>query len=327
MHSVFSGLASSSQKLTKQLSKKREKEATHRIMGGVDLRIERFRRSRLERNRRMRQIKTTATQETTSATQETPTATPSLPQIMWVNVNASSTSATTQQTMYIELWEAAKNGDVENFLNCLEVFTQEKKIPLTTIISQLTFPQKDTFLHVAASCGHEDFSGFIAEHFRNLITCKNHKGDSALHLATRGRYLGVVKVISNCLKSLYSDFNRDDGLLLIDEERVKLLEKRLEERVAENDEGNTPLHEALLNDHKEIAEYLIKMNVEAAYHVNKEGKSPLYMAVEAGRTELVEDILNGRSEYMHLLDEQLTRGKSLLHTAVMGRNIGMSCKL
>ncbi|KAK1371766.1 PGG domain-containing protein [Heracleum sosnowskyi] len=294
-------------------------------MGRVDLRIEHLRRSRLEssrleRNRRMRQIKTTATQKAPSAT---PSATPSLPQIMRVNVDPSNTNVGTQQTMYIELWEAAKNGDVENFLKCLEEFTEEKNIPLTTILSQLTFPQKDTFLHVAASFGHEDFSGFIADHFRDLITCKNLKGDSALHLAARGGHLGVVKVISNCQKSLYSDFNRDDGLLLTDEERMKLLEKGLEERVAENDEGSTPLHEALLNDHMEIVDYLIKGNVEAAYHVNKEGKSPLYMAVEAGNTDLVKYILNGRSEYMHLLDEQLTRGKSLLHAAVMTRNIAV----
>ncbi|KAL8110812.1 protein ACCELERATED CELL DEATH 6-like [Apium graveolens] len=272
-------------------------------MGRADLDIERSRRSRSERLKRMRQLKTT------TATQKTPAATP----------------VPIQQTMYIELWEAAKNGDVESFLNCLENITREKKIPLTTILSQLTFPHKDTFLHVAASCGHEELSGFIADHFRNLITCKNHKGDSALHVAARGGHLGVVEIISSFQESLYSDSNRGDGdgLVLTDEERVTLLEKKLEERVAENDEGNTPLHEAFFVDHEEIAEYLIRRNVEAAYHVNKEGKSPLYMAVEAGKTELVEEILNGRSEFMHLLDEQLVKGKSLLHAAIAGRNIAI----
>ncbi|KAK1371779.1 hypothetical protein POM88_037871 [Heracleum sosnowskyi] len=72
---------------------------------------------------------------------------------------------------------------------------------------------------------------------------------------------------------------------MTDEERVALVKQRLEERVLVNDEGNTALHEALLNDHKDIAEYLIKGNVEAAYYVNNQGKSPLYMAVAAGNTE------------------------------------------
>lgn len=115
--------------------------------------------------------------------------------------------------------------------------------------------------------------------------------------------------------------------VLTDEERVALVKQRFEEKVLVNDEGNTALHEALLNDHKDIAEYLIKKNVEAAYYVNKQGKSPLYMAVAAGNTEYVNNILNGRSEHMHLLHEQLVQGKSLPHAAIMERNIAILRKI
>lgn len=59
-----------------------------------------------------------------------------------------------------------------------------------------------------------------------------------------------------------------------------------------------------------IAEYLVKWNVETSYSIIKQGKSPLWIAVEAGNIEYFNYILN---EYMHLLDEQLTNVKSLLH--------------
>ncbi|KAK1371773.1 hypothetical protein POM88_037865 [Heracleum sosnowskyi] len=131
--------------------------------------------------------------------------------------------------------------------------------------------------------------------------------------------LDVLHLVSR--DSLYRDTNRDECRVLTDEERVALVKQRLEERVLVNDEGNTALHEALLNDYKDIAEYLIKENVEAAYYVNNQGKSPLYMAVAAGNTEYVNNILNGISEHKNLLHEQLVHGKSLPHAAIMGRNI------
>ncbi|KAK1390770.1 hypothetical protein POM88_018948 [Heracleum sosnowskyi] len=46
-----------------------------------------------------------------------------------------------------------------------------------------------------------------------------------------------------------------------------------------------------------------------------------HKAVEAGNIEYVNNILSERSVYIHLLDEQLTKGKSLLHAAIIGRNI------
>lgn len=293
-------------------------------MGLADLQIQELRRSKhwIERHRRMKHLRTA-------------TSTPNLPPYILVNpitstiVNVPDANGTTrEQIMDSELWEATKVGNVENFITCLENFTIENDLPLVTIFSQLTNPQGDTFLHVAASYGHEELSGFIVHHFRTLIICKNHKGDSALHLAAREGHLGVVDIIlSFHLDNLYRDSNWDDCVVLTDEERVALVKQRLEEKVLVNEEGNTALHEALLNDHKDIAVYLIRNNVEAAYYVNKEGKSPLYMAVAAGNTEYVNNVLNGRSEHMHILHEKLVQGKSLPHAAIMGRNIGTSCHI
>ncbi|KAK1371772.1 hypothetical protein POM88_037864 [Heracleum sosnowskyi] len=169
-----------------------------------------------------------------------------------------------------------------------------------------------TLIWAHTSNGHEELCAFIAHHFNNLIACKNHKGNSALQLAAGRGHLGVVEIILTFRKQVWiMTLTGGDSLVLTDEERMALDKRRLEERVAVNDEGNAALHEALLNSHKTIAEYLIKWDVEAAHHVNKQGKPPLRISVKAGNIEYVNEILNKRSKYMHLLDKELTKGRSI----------------
>ncbi|XP_063948281.1 protein ACCELERATED CELL DEATH 6-like [Daucus carota subsp. sativus] len=219
---------------------------------------------------------------------------------------AESIGIQQQQIMDLELWEAAKNGDVDNFITCLEIFSKYNDAPLSTIFSQLTFPGQDTFLHVAAGYGHEDLVSFIVNHFFELVTCRNHKGDLALHLAARAGHVGVVAM-----------------LLRVEEEKEGNETQAKFPCLAVNDDGNTALHEAMLYNHKDVANCLIESNIEAAYYVNKQGKSPLYLAVESSEIEYVSSILHGQSENMHLLDEQLTKGRSLMHAAIRIQSIGM----
>lgn len=238
---------------------------------------------------------------------------------------AESDGIKQQHTMDLELWEAMKNGDIDNFITCLEKFCQNNATHLSIIFSQLTVPDQDTFLHVAARYGHEDLAGFIANHYFELLKCRNHKGDSALHLAARAGHFGVVAMLLRVeqaeQKYKYQVDDREIYYNFMNKEELYM--KREEERVAINDEGNTALHEAMLYDHKNVALCLIEYNVEAAYYVNKQGKSPLYMAVESSNMEYVSNIFRRRSSYTHLLDEQLIKGKSLLHAAIRNKSTGM----
>ncbi|KAL8245151.1 hypothetical protein R6Q59_011409 [Mikania micrantha] len=68
-------------------------------------------------------------------------------------------------------------------------------------------------------------------------------------------------------------------------------------KIAANEDGNTPLHEALIHNRDEIAEFLLwdigdLKNV--LVKVNKKGKSPLNLAVESQNTKMVDTILNFR---------------------------------
>lgn len=232
-----------------------------------------------------------------------------------------------QQIMDVKLLEAAENGDVDNFITCLEKFSEDNNTCLSNIFRQLTHTEQDTFLHVAVSYGHYDLTTYIAYNFSQLLTCRNHQGDSALHLATRVGDYHVVEILLRVGKVLEKNQNKKHDLLtsyrLKTHGKNQVL-KREEETLVINDDGNTALHESMLYDHnKYLVFLLIESNVEAAYYVNKQGKSPLYLAVESGNLEYVEKIFYQRSECMHLLDEQLVKGKSLLHAAIRRKSLGM----
>ncbi|RVW21008.1 hypothetical protein CK203_111425 [Vitis vinifera] len=87
-----------------------------------------------------------------------------------------------------------------------------------------------------------------------------------------------------------------------------------------NKEGNTVLHEALINRCKqeEVVEILIKADPQVAYYPNKEGKSPLYLAAESHYFHVVEAI--GNSE----VEERMKNRDRKVHGAIMGKNKGTS---
>lgn len=220
------------------------------------------------------------------------------------------------QPMSLELYECAKTGNIDNFFSLLSL----KNFPPSAIYNPKT-PLQNTFLHVAASFGNKDLAGFIAHHFRSFLGMRNHRGDTALHVAAAAGHLGVVEILLKFqMKQLREDFRQDS----ITQSRTVI--ETFKDRVLINDDGNTPLHEALINNHTKVAEYLIKEKIEDAYYVNKQGKSALFMAIEANSIDYVKSILRtGISyAYQHILYEEVTKGKSLVHAAIKSRNIGTS---
>ncbi|PON87824.1 Protein accelerated cell death, partial [Trema orientale] len=63
-----------------------------------------------------------------------------------------------------------------------------------------------------------------------------------------------------------------------------ILEKQLLRH--KNNEGNTALHLALRNRHKNLAMSLFEKDTEVTHYQNYEDKSPLHMAAEVGYSEL-----------------------------------------
>lgn len=86
--------------------------------------------------------------------------------------------------------QRSKEGDIDAFLE----FLHPKCTPVSVIYNQKT-PLQNTFLHVTASFGNEDLVWFTVQHFPSLHFQKNHRGDTALHVAAAAGHLGVVDIL------------------------------------------------------------------------------------------------------------------------------------
>ncbi|KAL8254290.1 hypothetical protein R6Q59_032511 [Mikania micrantha] len=194
-----------------------------------------------------------------------------------------------------QLVEAAKNGDRQN------IATQNAE----TILSFRTNHRKDTLLHIAAVFGHDQLTQDIANRFPGLVTCKNFIGDTPIHVAARSGKILVVKSLLTMENPPNDDY-----------------------KIAANEDGNTPLHEALIHNRDEVAGFLLweigdLKNV--LVKVNKKGKSPLNLAVESQNTKMVEKILKigcGNSQNIGTDDQHANTNESLdsiLRDAILGK--------
>ncbi|KAJ6878181.1 protein ACCELERATED CELL DEATH 6-like [Populus alba x Populus x berolinensis] len=169
------------------------------------------------------------------------------------------------------------------------------------LTEKLVTPCENTLLHVAVSCGSDNITSYLARTFPSLITIQNSQNDTILHLAAReGK-------ASHAIKSLA-------------ESNPSLMRKT-------NTKGNTPLHDAVIADNKEVAELLVSRDPEVAYYNNKNGKSPLYLAVENsdknGNKKEILDVLLEKAASFPIKSEDgdaLPKGKSPVHAAIKQHN-------
>ncbi|CBI28754.3 unnamed protein product, partial [Vitis vinifera] len=207
----------------------------------------------------------------------------------------------------------ATKGNLDDFKKILGSISSEQDLQHSEILCQVS-PRKNTCLHIAASFGHHDLAKYIVKECPDLIKNKNSKGDTALHIAARKRNLSFVKIVMDSCPS-GSGASQD----------VEKAEPSLLGIV--NKEGNTVLHEALINRCKqeEVVEILIKTDPQVAYYPNKEGKSPLYLAAESHYFHVVEAI--GNSEVEERMKNRDRKAKPAVHGAIMGKNKEMLEKI
>ncbi|KAJ6975810.1 hypothetical protein NC653_031594 [Populus alba x Populus x berolinensis] len=166
------------------------------------------------------------------------------------------------------------------------------------LTEKLVTPCGNTLLHVAVSYGSDNIIAYLVGTFPSLITIQNSQKDTILHLAAReGKASDTIKSLA--------------------ESNPSLMRKT-------NTKGNTPLHDAVIADNKEVTKLLVSRDPEVAYYNNNNGKSPLYLAVEKGKKNgILDDLLNlGDSFPIKSEDgDALPEGKSPVHAAIGQRNI------
>ena len=176
------------------------------------------------------------------------------------------------------------------------------------------FLDSNTLLHVAASLGHDQIVEAILSKQQcqqELLTATNSNGDLPLHVAANAGHLSIVQYLFSFsyeyqeqLKSESSESCDDPGSVesSIQQQLNDLTSKLLREQ---NNEGNTPLHLALIKKYEEVgvnlkskynevAEFLIKKDPSVCNYRNKASKNPRRMAKEA-KDEDLSKLISGKS--------------------------------
>ncbi|XP_027099397.2 protein ACCELERATED CELL DEATH 6 [Coffea arabica] len=142
-------------------------------------------------------------------------------------------------------------------------------------------PKRNTVLHVLAqSCDSADVVQRILARNGSLLTVKNARGETALHLAARKGHSGVVRALID-----YSKQNKGCWFCACFVDRCKRMVRMA------NVDGNTALHEAVKNNFYEVAKLLVQEDPEFRYRPNHAVETPLYLAVEKGYRDTAELIL------------------------------------
>ncbi|CDP16300.1 unnamed protein product [Coffea canephora] len=148
------------------------------------------------------------------------------------------------------------------------------------VLAQRT-PKRNTVLHVLAqSCDSADAVRHILAQNGSLLTVKNARGETALHLAARKGHSGVVLALID-----YSKQNKGCWFCDCFVDRCKKMLRTA------NVDGNTALHEAVKNNFYEVAKLLVQEDPGFRYRPNHARETPLYLAVEKGYRDIADLIL------------------------------------
>ncbi|KAF8391788.1 hypothetical protein HHK36_022022 [Tetracentron sinense] len=180
-------------------------------------------------------------------------------------------------------------------------------------------PIGNTVFHLAGKVGDRDLVEEVYdEQCESLLAMTNSKGDTALHIAIRSRYLHIVNFLveksisASTSKDVEQGGNQTNFILGI-----------------QNHRNNTVLHEALRYCHEDVAKVLTENAPELWCVVDEAGESPLYLAAKGGLIEIVRQVvLESSHPYPHditkllveekpeLIKEQDIYGRTALHYAV-----------
>lgn len=121
----------------------------------------------------------------------------------------------------------------------------------------------DTALHIAARFGHEILVMEILKHQSDLVSVPNHKSETPMHVAARAGNFGAAQIFMRPHGNGNNTGTFDD-----------ILRKR-------DEEGNTPLHNAVRKCDGKMAFTMIKKDPEPIRYNNKAKQSPLSLAIDA----------------------------------------------
>ncbi|XP_058743216.1 protein ACCELERATED CELL DEATH 6-like [Vicia villosa] len=217
----------------------------------------------------------------------------------------------------------------------------KKLLDESSNLTEIETPMQNSLLHIAALNGNEDIVPFIIERAPKLLFKFNKNQDSVLHVAARSGCISTIKKLfegytnfkRHDIKIAWFNYNKNVDLEVAYDDKSNM-EDLLTFVQLKNDQGNTMFHEAMLCDKRNIDGDTIFQVCElfktedsskkslsnscydyALNTVNHEKKTVLYLAVENGKKDVVEVIL----EKCHKNDDK-PEGLSPFIAAIMFHN-------
>ncbi|KAF5745959.1 hypothetical protein HS088_TW06G00124 [Tripterygium wilfordii] len=216
---------------------------------------------------------TTSPGRSNSSTTDNLKTTRSLPSM------GATSSVSSGEYMNIELQKAATKDNVDKFKKLLDELSKKRDQTMPSIFETVS-PFHNTLLHIASFHGSKNIVELIALRSPPTLKKTNLRGETALHTAAKAGKSDIVLSLRELQKkSACSDDDEDQNLFKMS-----------------NVDGNTALHEALINGHhdKWVID-LINADPDVSFCVNKEGKSPLYLAAEAGYIDCVKAMMESEA--------------------------------
>ncbi|KAF8414082.1 hypothetical protein HHK36_002081 [Tetracentron sinense] len=201
----------------------------------------------------------------------------------------------------------------------------------------------DTPLHIAARVGHYSAACFLVAEILNTSTPKDiesqrdHKeveklrlgnmdNSTVLHEAVQNSHLGVVKLLTVAdpeLSCFTNNFSESPLYLAVREGSLDIVKQILlssQSWAHGGPDGQTALHLAIVEEHLDILETLLRAKPQLIKEADACGRNPLHYAASSGDCKMVRRLLEYDSSIAYLLDKD---GLSPLHVAASKGHIGV----
>ncbi|CAO2840606.1 unnamed protein product [Amaranthus hypochondriacus] len=164
----------------------------------------------------------------------------------------------------------------------------------------------DTILHILASIEKHQLLEQVLHPdcgCGDLREQPNNNGDLPIHLAAKAGNLKTVQAL------FIWSHNREVNTRIC---------------LKQNMEGDTALHVAVQNNHRDVAKYLYNYCPDAAYYLNKNKISPLLLAIKNcyNEIDMVDLMIPGLQNNMQFIKTDSMGMKSIIHVAIETRKIG-----
>ncbi|KAF3679800.1 putative peroxidase N-like [Capsicum annuum] len=237
---------------------------------------------------------------------------------------------TKSKGMESTLYNAAMRGNIgaDNFLLADHLKMNEENGYYVTPKVKTVLQKNETALHIAANEGHTEVVHVLFAHIEDhdtkekLTRMTGASGDTTLHKAVRSQHLDVVKILVKEDPEFEFPPNHTQEMPLYLEAEsgfhdalIKILESCKKPIYAAGPSNRTPLHAAVIQEHKDCIRSLWRWNKTLCEELDLWGWNSLHYAVKLGLEDVVSDMLGWKKSLVYLPKGSENNWRIAIHIA------------